>query len=921
MVLLAVVLHAAGFLAPLESLLYDARVRNCQGYQPQPAESLVHMDVDDNALGVIGHWPWAPGKMAKLIDEIALTRPKVMALDVLYADRVYLPDGTTEDPAWAAENKVLANAFQRLGCAVIPVSLTFDADRPPTRLRKLLLPLLIEDPERTRPQCATLLSPTGLTDADFDADPTDSFVRIREAAFFERIWRELDQVPTPDVATIRHRLLPHDNPLLTDSLLRHLFDTAYDLATRERVLRRFTLAPQVSGITPVVTAVSEVSPLPVLGRVAANSGFVDDLRESVEGTVRSVPLLARYRGRLVPQMGLVAACAVLGTDVHDLRLTPDTLTIPRPGGAGDIVVPVSVRDSPIVGSVGAVMELPLFGRKRDWKTMYDVPRHEVPAHHVSVVQVWLASDTREKLVLNAASTTEELRKAMVLLDGQDAADKFAAAPPTGETLKQQARAMLGRTSEFIQNLGDTPNLDPFTKGLLDNYRQVDASIRVLLDQGDRLTAQLAQLRRDLYGQLHDKAIFFGGTATSLSDLRPTALFGSTPGVLIHGAVFNAILTGKMWRQVPSAWGVWLTLAAGILTLVLAMSASPGFAFLGSIAIGFGYLAFNGYFLFARHNLIVDAAGPAVAVALVWAGMTLGNYLTEKADKARITRRLGKYIDPRLLNYLLTHPEEGDLAGKKTELTIGFSDLAGFTTLTDQLGEQVVPLLADYVGHMIPAIQTHMGTFDKQIGDGLCFFFGAPEPDQTHARNAVRTALAMHAGLTAFNEKLQGRGFQPLGMRIGLATGEVVVGDAGAEGASSYTTLGGTTNLASRLEGANKNFGTRTLVTARTVELLGDEFLCRPIANLRVVGKLNCTVVYEPLCTTSDATDADRRLVAATTAVFDAYRTADFDGCARAVIAMEAEFGPSKFTRLYAERAANPPDPADHCDGQIALNEK
>ncbi len=922
MVLLAVVLQAVGFLTPLESILYNARVRQCQGDQPPPAPSLVHMDVDDNALSVIGRWPWAPPTTARIIDEVALAGPKVMAMDVLYADQRTLPDGGV-DPAWTAENRELAAAFARLGCAVLPASLTFDADRPPSKLRRLLLPLLVEDPERTREQCAELLRPAGLTDADVDAEPTDSFIRIRESAFFERIWRELDQAQAkpPDAVALRRRLLPHDDPLLTGSPAGRLFDAAYDRVSRERALQRFSLPMAAAGNTPVALATSEVPPLLPLCEAAANSGFVDDLRESVEGTVRSVPLLARYRGRLVPQMGLVAACAVLGTDLRDVRLTDTTLTIPRTGGAADVTIPVSVRDSPIVGSVGAVMELPLFGRKRDWQTMYDVPHHERPAHHVSVVQVWQACEVVLRLQRNNASIDQSLKYWMDRSGGAAAVAQFEAAPPKGEARHALIRATISDTAEYVKNLGDVPDLDAGTKEELVRVRRINASLNLLVAQDDDLEGQLSKQRAGLRAALHGKAIFFGGTATSLSDIRPTALFGATPGVLVHGAVFNAILTGKMWRQTPASWGLALTAAAGLATLMLTMWGSPGLAFLGSFAVGVGYLAFNGYYLFARHNLIVEAAGPAVAIALVYVGMTLGNYLTEVADKARITRRLGKYVDPRVRDFLLAHPEHERFDGQQRELTIGFSDLAGFTTLTDQLGERVVPILADYVGHMIPVIQRHEGTFDKQIGDGLCFFFGAPIPDEVHARRAVRTALAMHAGLAAFNGTLEARGFAPLGMRIGLATGAVIVGDAGAEGAASYTTLGGTTNLASRLEGANKNFGTRTLITARTVELLGDEFLCRPIANLRVAGKLNCTVVYEPLCAAAEATDEDRRLAACTAAVFDAYRVGDFAGCVRAVAEMETAVGPSKFTHLYAERSANPPDSADHCDGQIVLSEK
>jgi adenylate cyclase len=349
---------------------------------------------------------------------------------------------------------------------------------------------------------------------------------------------------------------------------------------------------------------------------------------------------------------------------------------------------------------------------------------------------------------------------------------------------------------------------------------------------------------------------------------------------------------------------------------------PGPAFTASAALALGYLALNGYILFARDNYIVSAAGPLVAVAMVWGGMTLGNIITERADRARITRRFRSYVDPTVVDFYVNNPDHQRFDGERRELTIGFSDLAGFTTLTDQMGEKVVPLLAEYVGEMVPIIRGHRGNFDKQIGDGLCFFFGAPIPDDQHALHAVQTALDMHAALAKFNQLLKDRDLPPLGMRIGIATGDVIVGDAGPPSASSYTTLGGTTNLAARLEPVNKLFGTRTLITARTVDLMHGEFLTRPIANIRVAGKLNCVVVHEPMCLIADATDHDRKLADCTEKVFHAYRQADFAACIHAARQLEEAFSHSKFARYYLHLAENPPaDLSDLSDGQIILTEK
>ena len=956
LVVIAVTLHAGGYLTRLEAILYDARARSCQARRPPPAP-LVHLDVDDDSLQIIGHWPWPPATLARILDEIRLAGPRVLAMDVIFVE----PVGVSYDQHGHAtdQDAELAAAVRRLGKVLLPVSLNFDPVGTPARVRRLALPLLVADPERTREQVAALLANDGVTDADFDRDPADSFLQLRQAAMYERVWREIAAAaathpataPTtapattapavdqlPDADAIRRRILSHADPLAGDvgadvfqSTIGKVFQQAYDQASRQWVMVRFTRPAGPAGGPPVLAASREMAPIVPLGLVAAHSAFIDLLPEAAEGTVRAVPLLAQYRGRVYPQMGLATACAFLGVDARDVRLTDTTLTIPRPGGT-DIVVPVSVRESSAVGSVAALMNVPMFGRPGDWATMYDPPDYRRTAHHLSVDAVWQVCQTTDRLAQDEATGNDRVVQWFARRD-EDKAVRYRTAPAAGDELTRRIHEVLDGTpgnddalTTYVANLRDgiakNPDLAAALRGDLADMSQLERSLRVLLDQRSGLDAQLAQQRAALRATLHDQAVFFGGTATGLLDLRPTSLFPECPGVVVHGAVFNAIVTGKMWRRAPTWVGVAVTLAAAVATLLLVLLLPPGWAFAGSALLGTGYLAVNGWVLFARHDLIVDAAGPVVGVAVVWAVMTLTNYLTEVRDAARIRRKFRAYLDPKVVDYYQEHPEKENIRGESRELTIGFSDLAGFTTLTDQLGERVVTLLGDYVAKMIPVIRACDGTFDKQIGDGLCFFFGAPYPSEAHAGQGVRTALAMHLALAEFNQRLADRGLTTLGMRIGLATGHVIVGDAGAANAASYTTLGGTTNLAARLEGANKNFGTRTLITARTVELLGGAFLCRPIANLRVAGKLSCTVVYEPLCAVADATDADRRLADLTTAVFDTYRRGDFAACRAAIGALELAFGKTKLTALYAERAAgNDPNSEDHCDGQIVLTEK
>jgi class 3 adenylate cyclase/CHASE2 domain-containing sensor protein len=925
LILLAVGLQRSGSLVPLDNTLSDLRVRHCQADRPPPAPTLAQLDVDDNALNYIGRWPWPAKTLAGMLDEIALAQPKVVTLDVLFADRfgtVYGPN----DPTGVDADATLAAAIRRLGCAVVPMSARFVESGAPSPYRRRMIPLLVANPELTEDDCLKAMRATKLDVSYLDRDPkTDTFLQIREAAFHDRIDRDVAAASVgggrPDQAAIHRAVLPHSQERNTSSLDR-LFDQQYDLVLRERALRRFTL-PIPPNCPELARVPSAIVPSLPMAEAAAYSGFLDYLNEDVQGTIRSVPLIVQYHDRLVPQMSLTAACVTLGADLNAARLTDTALTIPRATGTPDLVIPVSTRHL-ANGAVGMLMDVPLFGRPDDWLTMYDAPRYARPVDHYSAYLVYQASETQAKLESNRADANRLLSRteASAILSSVMSLPKARPNDPAND--RRRLERAVAALATYIKNLRAEPDPDSDDKQMLEEALHAYGALYVEAQDSfgpNGLARQLEQLRAGLRADFRGKAIFFGGVATGLGDSHPTAMFDACPGIVIHGAVYNALLTGKIWRRASPATGTAVTAVAALLTLLLVTWLSPATAFVASLTLGTGYLAVNGYVLLARHDLILEAAGPTVAIALVYTGVTLTNFLAEISEHARVTRLFRSYQDPALVEYMLDHPEHIRFDGEERELTVGFSDIAGFTTLSDQLGAAVVPLLAEYMSHMTPVIRAK-GTVLQQLGDGLLFLFGAPRPDPDHPANAVAAALDMHAAMATFNRTLVDRGDRPLSIRVGLATGDVVVGDAGPPDDYTYLALGATTNLAARLESANKFFGTRILVNARTADLLGHRFLLRPIANLRAVGKLSCTMVYEPLCRLADATDRDRQLADCTAEMVDAYRRADFATTRRVAAALADEFGPSKLTALYLDRAANAdPERDDHCDGQIVLTEK
>jgi class 3 adenylate cyclase len=934
----AVLAQTAGWLTRLEDVLDDERAALCQHFAPRPTPALVHLDIDETAISQVGRWPWHRDVMAEILDEVHLTAPKVLAMDILFAEpeeAVYDKRGREID-----RDRILTDTIRRSDQILVPCSFTFDTPPKPDVLMRKITAQLEANLQTSYEECVRRLAADGLKSPALQDRARESFLIARPLVMYQKIHDELaakENKPLPQSATagindeqiaacpsvpkqiVKQALFPHAGEQFAGSVLDRLFDEEYDKAVRERALYRFTL-PIPPGASNVLAADAEITPILCMSSAAKFSAFVDYLPDHEDGTVRRVPMLASFRGRLVPHMGLATACALLGVDIHSLRIGPNSITIPRPGEA-DIVIPTSTVNRAGVGPVGYLLEVPMFGKPGKWTTMYDFPRHEKPAQHVSVYEVWRICQTRRRMAANESAADVVLVRAMGLTDPV-AAKMYQDSPFTGEAkdrLIQSTRSVMGKMVAGMLKDGVD---DDDSRQLLTSLQRCAAELDEIGKQNSALGQQLADLRCDLRSKLSGKAIFLGGTATGNVDVVPTSLFAQCPGVVVHGAIVNAILTGKMYRVAPAWVTVFITGAMALFIGILASTLSPSRAFVATIVFAGGYLVVNGFVLFDHGSLIVGAAGPLVAAILAWSMITLFNFIAEAAERTRITRRFSSYVDPSLVNYVIKHPDQIRFTGERREMTMGFTDLAGFTTLTESLGPRTVPLLSEYMNLMIPTIRRHQGYVSRLMGDGIYFFFGAPEEDERHASHAVSTVLAMHQAMDELNRTLPARGFPTLTMRAGLCSGKVIVGDAGSNEFHDYTAVGDSVNTAARLESANKVFGTKALVGARTIELLNGQYLSRPIANVRVAGKTKGVLVYEPLCRVEAADDATRRLAELSVQLVGTFQCANFADCIVAADRLEKEFGPGKFAELYrklaVEHQVNLPD---DFDGQVVLTEK
>src|SRR5579859_4317474 len=350
-----------------------------------------------------------------------------------------------------------------------------------------------------------------------------------------------------------------------------------------------------------------------------------------------------------------------------------------------------------------------------------------------------------------------------------------------------------------------------------------------------------------------KIVLIGATATGIGDLRTTP-FGDNdyPGVEIHANVIDDILNHSFLKRgaKQSLWDLLLILFFGIPFGIWMALVSPrwmwfGIGMLAALA-GVDYLAFlKGSWL----NFTVPALTLTANVILI----SLYRALVEEKEKKRVRTAFGQYLSPEVVRRLLVNPQL--VEPRKTEITVMFSDIRGFTTISEKLDAQELAIfLNQYLSDMTKIVFERRGTLDKYIGDAVMAFWGAPIEDPEHAKLACQTALAMMARMRELQKEWKAAGKPLLDIGIGLNTGVASVGNMGSSLRYGYTALGDSVNLSSRLEGLNKDYGTHILVNETTYAAVkNSEFIFRELDLIRVKGKLQPVTIYELVGTATTVT--------------------------------------------------------------------
>ena len=434
-----------------------------------------------------------------------------------------------------------------------------------------------------------------------------------------------------------------------------------------------------------------------------------------------------------------------------------------------------------------------------------------------------------------------------------------------------------------------------------------------------------------------RLVIIGTSAAGLLDLKTTPNNPAMPGVEIHAQVLESILSNSMLSQ--PWYAVALELAAALLLGVTIIVLAPILGPMVLLLFGVAFIALlvgSSWYLFTEQQLLIDFTFPLLSSLLIYLTLVFTNFVKEQAQRRQIRSAFGQYLSPTLVEQLAQSPEKLVLGGEARDMTIMFSDVRGFTTISEIYKDDpqgLTALMNSFLTPLTNAIIDRKGTIDKYMGDAIMAFWNAPLYDPTHELNACEAALDMLERVERLNRereaaaKANGTLFIPINIGVGINTGRCVVGNMGSDLRFDYSVLGDSVNLASRLEGQCKSYGLPIIIGSKTASAAKDKFALLELDFIAVKGKKEPEVVYS-IVGRDDLANSGRfqRWRELNMNMLSRYRSRDWVGALAAVEQGLAADEENRFKTLYniyyeRIRTFQVTPPPDDWDGAYALDSK
>jgi len=890
-------------------LLFDNREPS---YIPSPAASTEDIEPDLALLGESGEWQrvYSDLEFARALRETG-DACLAMQFDIRAPDEPPPLERRLADVFDPDKKNTIDNYITDLG---LPATRETRAGVRRALLRLHVRPMLLEKFTRTVDDLAAALDrPPGEIETVIAGVKSDVAETLVARQFTDGI-PDLDTVLRAVLGDNADRLNA-DRTDVCEAYRRQLALAAIDTS-------RYPLDDRLAGrLHRVVQATPPYYRLARAARRVASVNF----SPGADYAVRRVPLVLQYDESLIPHLGFAAVAAVLDIDLAGLRRDGARLIAPRRSGEPDLRIPLDDNGNMII---------PWTRTGPDWKRGRDMP-------HISAAKLWQLIDARGSIAENQRQIAYHLAEVVALskgeitvtrqgennarttyadtpyrrmvnewldllrrlhldaiehtpLAGAERASIAARADELDARIKREQQLAISNVEITLDEAADlTPASladDPELRDLVERFRRagqiIDTHIAALRAANDRLRADIDDLRDLLRPMLDGKFVFLGFAATAQGDIVATPIDARTNGVMCHANVFNGILQRHFIRPAGKTTDVSICLAMGIAVSLITASLGPRIALAASLAIMAVHAGAVAEIAFRRQGIWLHLAAPQITTFVTWASVTLFRQLTAEREKRFFAKQLSQYTAPAIAAKIAESPVAARAfkTVQTREVTCLFTDLAGFTTITEKENAETVQfVLNTYLERMSHVIWSRRGLLNKFMGDGIMAFYNASvDPLDDHPFHACESMLEAFKALDDLKREQKngpaGSVFDQLDMRAGLATGLCKNGDLGSELKADYTVIGDVVNIAARLEPANKVFGTRLMVSEPTRLAVQEHYEFRYLAELQVKGKARTVPVYELVCRKGELADDQRDYIERFAAGVELYKQRKWDAC-------------------------------------------
>lgn len=851
---------------------------NMRGEMP-PSPQVALLTIDDRSIEEIGRWPWSREKMAFLIDEMMKYEAKAVGFDIVFSEPQV--DSTAE-----ALNKIESDA----GTLPAHLKKAFDAERAKGQPDLVLAATLAKHRDKLILGAFNEESGHEYTpyqdycrNEAFKRANADKFVKLNATFIVDDI---ADPFVDIDFSKIFDQMFPVIEQVETEKTLKNVFGKSNitDLSPREIAQLQFLLEQ-------------------------ANMSYCDiwlkDGKDSSVEALSAIYLDIFKKSPLLTGLDLASAIKTFKASVKPIPVAQHqrwTINTDQLQEGSDYTGSFNAEQD----ADGTIRRASLF-----FRTGNRIGTSYIPS--IALQTYLVASGHRADIEINVDPKYPD----------QKILSKFNLIDPSTEPESIVATVPVDPQGRVTMNYSGGRNMYPYlsAKELFNGKDTAVITQSVWNKDAKMFFPQEFTVKKAEF--IKDKAFIIGATAIGVYDLRVTPFEKNYPGPETHVTALGNLFAKNFIKTHPqeSQIMLWSILVLGVcLSVAIAQTtAIPGFL----ITFGtLGLVALVDQWLIKKYYVSTMAL-PMVLILFLYVFLFFYKYLTEERKKKHLRSTFSKYVSPAIVDEILKDPENIELGGKKLRMSVFFSDVRGFTTMSEKLDPRALSdVLTRYLTPMTQIVFANKGTLDKYMGDALMAFFGAPIQFPDHAKYACRTALQSLVKLKEIQKEFKSQGLPEIDIGIGINTAEMSVGNMGSDIVRSYTVMGDAVNLASRLEGINKEYGTRIVISQFTHEDVKNEFTARELDWVRVKGKNEPVRIFELVCEgTPDEVTAN--LLQNFNQGFESYHKKDFTGAMaffKKCLDIRPDDNPAK---MYVERCEDfiTEPPPQEWDGVYVMKTK